>query len=282
MVQMPKETFLSHPPQDAANLESLIPSAEREPAAFPTNHERMTENLPFSQRSSEIFQRPLWNMNRELGLLPFSQQPVLESPELTERDPNCSSPVTCRRLHDHAFDFSRTRIIQDGTEGTWSPLRRKSEQRLKLVIYYLRIEKKSQYLYFSLLQVTSDHISVALVFGLTPGKEKVVADRSVPQKCVPRWKCTALAEDNMGRCPSWSPPGCAQACTACHEESLLLSLLDCSSPQNGPEKASLLWYPTLLGKAQGRDIFWAFLSITRILQWCWAEKSCWGFDIQGL
>lgn len=52
MVQMPKETFLSHPPQDAANLESLIPSAEREPAAFPTNHERMTENLPFSQRSS--------------------------------------------------------------------------------------------------------------------------------------------------------------------------------------------------------------------------------------
>jgi hypothetical protein len=67
---------------------------------------------------SEIFQRPLWNMNRELGLLPFSQQPVLESPELTERDPNCSSPVTCRRLHDHAFDFSRTRIIQDGTEGT--------------------------------------------------------------------------------------------------------------------------------------------------------------------
>ncbi|XP_021013987.1 leucine-rich repeats and immunoglobulin-like domains protein 2 isoform X2 [Mus caroli] len=118
MVQMPKETFLSHPPQDAANLESLIPSAEREPAAFPTNHERMTENLPFSQRSSEIFQRPLWNMNRELGLLPFSQQPVLESPQLTERDPNCSSPVTCRRLHDHAFDLSRTRSIQDGTEGT--------------------------------------------------------------------------------------------------------------------------------------------------------------------
>ncbi|XP_021051422.1 leucine-rich repeats and immunoglobulin-like domains protein 2 isoform X2 [Mus pahari] len=118
MVQMPKETFLSHPPQDAANLESRIPSAEREPSAFPTNHERMTESLPFSQRSSEILQRPLWNTNRELGLLPFSQQPVLESPQLTERDPNCSSPVSCRRLHDHAFDFSRTRSIQDGTEGT--------------------------------------------------------------------------------------------------------------------------------------------------------------------
>ncbi|XP_031230923.1 leucine-rich repeats and immunoglobulin-like domains protein 2 isoform X2 [Mastomys coucha] len=118
MVQMPKETFLSHPPQDAANLESLIPSVEREPPAFPTNHERMTENLPFSQRSSEIFQRPLWNMNRELGLLPFPQQPVLESPQLAEKDPNCSSPVSCHRLHDHAFDFSRTRNIQDGTEGT--------------------------------------------------------------------------------------------------------------------------------------------------------------------
>ncbi|XP_032753474.1 leucine-rich repeats and immunoglobulin-like domains protein 2 isoform X2 [Rattus rattus] len=118
MVQMPKETFLSHPPQDAANLESLMPSTERELSAFPTNHERMSENLPFSQRSSEIFQRPLWNMNRELGLLPFPQQPVLESPQLAERDPNCSSPVSCHRLHDHAFDFSRTRNIQDGTEGT--------------------------------------------------------------------------------------------------------------------------------------------------------------------
>ena len=52
MVQMPKETFLSHPPQDAATLESLIPSTERELSAFPTNHERMTEKLPFSQMSS--------------------------------------------------------------------------------------------------------------------------------------------------------------------------------------------------------------------------------------
>ncbi|XP_055484772.1 leucine-rich repeats and immunoglobulin-like domains protein 2 isoform X2 [Psammomys obesus] len=118
MVQMPKETFLSHPPQDAANLENLIPSTERELSAFPTNHERMSENLPFSQMSSEMFQRPLWNMNRELGLLPFPQQPVLESSQLAERDPNCSSPVSCHRLHDHAFDFSRTRNIRDGGEGT--------------------------------------------------------------------------------------------------------------------------------------------------------------------
>ncbi|XP_057649344.1 leucine-rich repeats and immunoglobulin-like domains protein 2 isoform X2 [Chionomys nivalis] len=124
MVQMPKETFLSHPPQDAATLESLIPSAERELSAFPTNHERMTEKLPFSQMSSEVFQRPLWNMNREPGLLPFCQQPVLESPQLprheglAERDPNCSSPVSSHKLHDHTFDFSRTRNIQDGSEGT--------------------------------------------------------------------------------------------------------------------------------------------------------------------
>lgn len=67
---------------------------------------------------SEIFQRPLWNTNRELGLLPFPPQPVLESPQPAERDPNCSSPVPCHRLHDHAFGFSRTRNSQDGTEGT--------------------------------------------------------------------------------------------------------------------------------------------------------------------
>ncbi|XP_052586230.1 leucine-rich repeats and immunoglobulin-like domains protein 2 isoform X2 [Peromyscus californicus insignis] len=124
MVQMPKETFLSNPPQDATTLESLIPSAERELSAFPTNHERMNEKLPFSQMSSEIFQRPLWNMNRELGLLPFPQPPVLDSPQLqrheglAERDPNCSSPVSCHRLHDHTFDFSRTRNSQDGSECT--------------------------------------------------------------------------------------------------------------------------------------------------------------------
>ncbi|KAH0510351.1 Leucine-rich repeats and immunoglobulin-like domains protein 2 [Microtus ochrogaster] len=124
MVQMPKETFLSHPPQDAATLESLIPSTERELSAFPSNHERMTEKLPFSQMSSETFQRPLWNMNREPGLLPFCQQPVLESPQLprheglAERGPSCSSPVSCHKLHDHTFDFSRTRNIQDGSEGT--------------------------------------------------------------------------------------------------------------------------------------------------------------------
>uniref|UniRef100_A0A8C9DQG8 Leucine rich repeats and immunoglobulin like domains 2 n=1 Tax=Prolemur simus TaxID=1328070 RepID=A0A8C9DQG8_PROSS len=128
MVQMPKETYLAHPPHNAAALESLISSADRELSAFPTNHERMNEKkLSSTQMSSETLQRPLWNVNRELGLPHphFSQQPVLESPQLhrneglTERDPDCSaSPMSCHRLQDHTFDFNRTQNIQDGSEGT--------------------------------------------------------------------------------------------------------------------------------------------------------------------
>uniref|UniRef100_A0A8C5KMI0 Leucine-rich repeats and immunoglobulin-like domains protein 2 n=1 Tax=Jaculus jaculus TaxID=51337 RepID=A0A8C5KMI0_JACJA len=112
MVPVPKETFLSHPPQDASALDSLVPSTDRELPAFPTNHERMNEKkLPSAQTSNEALQRPLWNMNRELGLLPFPQQPV-------EGALNCSSPMSCHRFHDRAFDFSRTQNIQEGSEGT--------------------------------------------------------------------------------------------------------------------------------------------------------------------
>ncbi|XP_016078837.1 PREDICTED: leucine-rich repeats and immunoglobulin-like domains protein 2 isoform X3 [Miniopterus natalensis] len=128
MVQMPKETYLAHPSQDATALESLVLSADREMSAFPTNHERMNEKkLRPTQMSSETLQRPLWNISKELGLPhpPFSQQPVLESPQLhqkeslAERDADCSSsPMPCRRLHDRAFDFSRTRNTQEGIEGT--------------------------------------------------------------------------------------------------------------------------------------------------------------------
>ncbi|XP_073906832.1 leucine-rich repeats and immunoglobulin-like domains protein 2 isoform X4 [Castor canadensis] len=35
VVQLPKETFLSHPPQEASVLESLISSADREQSSFP-------------------------------------------------------------------------------------------------------------------------------------------------------------------------------------------------------------------------------------------------------
>ncbi|XP_015450967.1 leucine-rich repeats and immunoglobulin-like domains protein 2 isoform X2 [Pteropus alecto] len=128
MVQMPKETYMAHPSQDAPTLESLILSTDKDMSAFPTNHERMSEKkLSSTQTSTETLQRPLWNTSKELGLThpPFSQQPVLESPRLHQNkslaesgpDP-ATSPMACRKLPDHAFDFSRTRNIQDGSEGT--------------------------------------------------------------------------------------------------------------------------------------------------------------------
>lgn len=53
MVQMPKETYLAHPPQEATTLESLVSSADRGMSAFPTNHERINEKkLPSTQMSS--------------------------------------------------------------------------------------------------------------------------------------------------------------------------------------------------------------------------------------
>ncbi|XP_006092571.1 leucine-rich repeats and immunoglobulin-like domains protein 2 isoform X1 [Myotis lucifugus] len=128
MVQMPKETYLAHPSQDATTLESLVLPADRETSAFPTNHERVNEKtLASTQMSSETLQRPLWNVSGELGLppAPFSQQPGPASPQphqhegLAESGAACSaSPTPCHRLHDHAFDFSRTRNIQEGSEGT--------------------------------------------------------------------------------------------------------------------------------------------------------------------
>ncbi|EPY78632.1 leucine-rich repeats and immunoglobulin-like domains 2 [Camelus ferus] len=55
MVQMPKETYLAHPPQDATTLESLVSSAGGEMSAFPTNHERINEKkLSSTQKSSEV------------------------------------------------------------------------------------------------------------------------------------------------------------------------------------------------------------------------------------
>ncbi|XP_012880097.1 PREDICTED: leucine-rich repeats and immunoglobulin-like domains protein 2 [Dipodomys ordii] len=115
MVQMPKETFLSLPPQEVPALESLIPSIDREQAAFPTNHERMNEKkLPSVQMSNGTAQRPLWNINKELGLPSLSSPQPHPKEGLVERVPDCSSSMPAHRLHD----FSRTRAIQDGCEGT--------------------------------------------------------------------------------------------------------------------------------------------------------------------
>ncbi|XP_036308524.1 leucine-rich repeats and immunoglobulin-like domains protein 2 isoform X3 [Pipistrellus kuhlii] len=128
MVQMPKEPYLAHPPQDAATLESLVSPADRETPAFPTNHER---KLPSAQMSSETLPRPLWTMSGERGVppAPFSQQPVPEPPPLHQHEGLAEggaarsaspspSPSPCHRLHGHAFDLSRTRNIQEGSEGT--------------------------------------------------------------------------------------------------------------------------------------------------------------------
>jgi hypothetical protein len=53
VVQLPKETFGSHPPQEASVLESLISSADREQSPFPSCHERVSEKkLPYTQMSS--------------------------------------------------------------------------------------------------------------------------------------------------------------------------------------------------------------------------------------
>ncbi|XP_039105023.1 leucine-rich repeats and immunoglobulin-like domains protein 2 isoform X3 [Hyaena hyaena] len=128
MVQMPKETYLAHASPDAPVLEGLVSSADRELAAFPTNHERINEKkLPFTQMNSETSQRLLWSAGKERGppQPPLPQQPVMESPQLhrseglAESSPDCSvSPGPCHRLHDHTFDFSRTWNVQDSCEGT--------------------------------------------------------------------------------------------------------------------------------------------------------------------
>ncbi|XP_077622892.1 leucine-rich repeats and immunoglobulin-like domains protein 2 isoform X2 [Crocuta crocuta] len=128
MVQMPKETYLAHASPDAPVLEGLVSSADRELAAFPTNHERINEKkLPFTQMNSETSQRLLWSAGKERGppQPPLPQQLVMESPQLhrseglAESGPDCSmSPGPCHRLHDHTFDFSRTWNVQDSCEGT--------------------------------------------------------------------------------------------------------------------------------------------------------------------
>ncbi|XP_075415633.1 leucine-rich repeats and immunoglobulin-like domains protein 2 isoform X2 [Tenrec ecaudatus] len=129
VVQMPKETYLAHPPQDTSTLESLRAPADRERAAFPTNHERIGEViLPSTQLGSETLRQPLWTESQELSLppppSPLSQQPILELPPglrdggQAESDPDCPpSPLPCHRSRGHAFRAGRTRTVQDGSES---------------------------------------------------------------------------------------------------------------------------------------------------------------------
>ncbi|XP_045059452.2 leucine-rich repeats and immunoglobulin-like domains protein 2 isoform X3 [Desmodus rotundus] len=128
MVQMPKETYLARPSQDAATLESLVLPAGGALPAFAPSPEKIGEEKPSSARmSGETAQRPLWNVSDALGppRPPFPRPPVPESPQphqsegLAGSDTDCSaSPVPCHRLYDRAFDFTRTRNIHDGSEGT--------------------------------------------------------------------------------------------------------------------------------------------------------------------
>uniref|UniRef100_A0A6I8NDK7 Leucine-rich repeats and immunoglobulin-like domains protein 2 n=2 Tax=Ornithorhynchus anatinus TaxID=9258 RepID=A0A6I8NDK7_ORNAN len=125
MVQMPKETYATRASQEATGLESL--AADRDASVFLTNHDRINEKKLSAHMNSETSQRPLWDINKDLGLpnAHFPQQPVLEAPRLlrnkglTESDQDRpGSPRPCPRLCEHSFDFNRTRSTQDGREAT--------------------------------------------------------------------------------------------------------------------------------------------------------------------
>ncbi|XP_074119189.1 leucine-rich repeats and immunoglobulin-like domains protein 2 [Sminthopsis crassicaudata] len=128
MVQMPQEACLAHPSPEAVAVDTLTSSGDRDMSVYLTNHDRINEKALVSSTSmsNETSQRPLWGINKELGLPQshFSQQPVLESPQLqnenlTESDEDHSaSPRPCHRLQSHSFDFSRTQNTQDGSEAT--------------------------------------------------------------------------------------------------------------------------------------------------------------------
>ncbi|KAF6075160.1 leucine rich repeats and immunoglobulin like domains 2 [Phyllostomus discolor] len=116
MVQMPRDTYLAHPSHGATALESLAVPADAELPAFRPGREK-----------TETLQRQLWSVGDGLGLPrpAFPQQPVLESPQLhrnadpVERGTDCSaSPAPCHSSHDRTVDFTRTRNVQDGSEGT--------------------------------------------------------------------------------------------------------------------------------------------------------------------
>ncbi|XP_072500484.1 leucine-rich repeats and immunoglobulin-like domains protein 2 isoform X2 [Notamacropus eugenii] len=128
MVQIPQEACLAHPSPETSAVDTLMSTGDRDMSGFLTNHDRINEKaLVSTQMSSESSQRPLWGINKELGLPQshFPQQPVLESPRLlqsenlTESDEDHSaSPRPYHRLQGHPFNFSRTQNVHDGSEAT--------------------------------------------------------------------------------------------------------------------------------------------------------------------
>ncbi|CAI5777833.1 leucine-rich repeats and immunoglobulin-like domains protein 2 [Podarcis lilfordi] len=127
MVQMSKEPYPVCPQHEAITLDSL--SGDRDMSVFLNNQDRLHERKPCSQPcSSDPFQLPLWGINKDMGSLHphFSTQPkthevprVLQSECITETErEQAISPKPCHRLHEHNFDFNRTRNIQEHHEAT--------------------------------------------------------------------------------------------------------------------------------------------------------------------
>ncbi|XP_044303316.1 leucine-rich repeats and immunoglobulin-like domains protein 2 isoform X1 [Varanus komodoensis] len=127
MVQMSKEPYPVCPQHEATNLDSL--SGDRDMSVFLNSQDRLHERKPCSQPcSSDPFQLSLWGINKDLGLLHphFSPQPkthevprVLRSEGITESEHELViSPRPRHRLHEHNFDFNRTRNIQEHHEAT--------------------------------------------------------------------------------------------------------------------------------------------------------------------
>ncbi|XP_066480338.1 leucine-rich repeats and immunoglobulin-like domains protein 2 [Tiliqua scincoides] len=123
MVQMPKESYPACTQHEGSTLDSLSP--DRDMSVFLTNHDRIHERKPYN---TDPFQLPLWGITKDLGLSHphFSPQPkthevprALRSEGISESErEQVSSPRPRHRLHEHNFDFNRTRNTQEHHEAT--------------------------------------------------------------------------------------------------------------------------------------------------------------------
>ncbi|XP_053101611.1 leucine-rich repeats and immunoglobulin-like domains protein 2 isoform X2 [Hemicordylus capensis] len=128
MVQMPKEPYPACSQHEVTALDGL--SADRDMSVLLTNHDRIHERKHCSQPcNSDPFQLPLWGINnKDLSLSHphFSPQlkthdvpQVLRSEGIAESDhEQAVSPRPHHRLHEHDFDFNRTRNVLEHNETT--------------------------------------------------------------------------------------------------------------------------------------------------------------------
>lgn len=183
-----------------------------------------------------------------------------------ENGPDCSaSPRPCPTFHDHAFDFSRTRNVQDGSEGTWNSLQDEKKPKTQLnsfCIHYLRVQKQfqSQHLLYSLSTVTSDHTTVAQAFGLGPEEERSQLGgigTSINRQCWQPGKqpgsgaSCMFPEMGLPPAPLW-------------EESLtveLAALLDCLSTFISPEESQETSVLLCISRNQNNFANWIYLGL---------------------